>query len=98
MPNAPAHIGGLTMRMSRALQYFGSKTEEQRRRERMEKQAVAEAKLRHLRVRAGCRLLRQLHKVSLYCSSRDRQPRSECICVQFVEQLCQAGNHGLLFA
>jgi hypothetical protein len=56
MPNAPVHIGGLTMRMCRALQYLGSKTEEQRRRERMEKQAVAEAKLRHLRVRAGCGL------------------------------------------
>lgn len=38
-----------------ALQYLGCKSEEQLRRERMEGQIVAEAKLRHLKVRAGPR-------------------------------------------
>jgi hypothetical protein len=62
MPNVPAYVGGLTLRMCCALQYLGSKAEEQRHRERLERQTVAEAKLRHLRVRAGCRVARQLAK------------------------------------
>jgi hypothetical protein len=57
VPNAPVHAGCLTTSMFRLMQYLGCKSEEQRRRERLEGQIVAEAKLRHLKVRSGLQSL-----------------------------------------